>query len=633
MQLQEKRKKFFCAVESPECLLSLLRQSDIRIEDIRIFCSCSETEMILIDKRLSFELVTANVLKSEWENINSWAKEASLTWFRDRRVSQAVTINGVNFGDLCNRPISHCLIDQLKNYRLAQLISARTCGEKFIFIETKKQAVREIRGDGGSINDLLKLIFQQKPAAFIPFKVPSAGLTRSGFNDLARRIVGFMYCWLVSSKPRGSVFVGAGTLKLILPVLVKLNKGAQTIFLDESFQWLNYRTCRKHKITYRLFSSLFSSAEKARLKRQWDHSMEILRRSYKEIIENLPQFRYQNTPIPGIFNRLFVILKKRSFGGLLQAVILQNLHEKSEVGACLLHEDIDQYRGFAVASCILKIPVIVISHGIPPTRSDWSKIARGIGVADIVVNSEFEKDKYIMTGYAPERLHVLGLPRYDLIYERLLNIKVIKRQRKVILYCPHMLSRMMKRNRGYLGIASTGGETRFNSTALFEAIRTIDCELLVKLHGNFKDTHLWRELISREPSNKIRLIPYTADVFDLIANCDLVVATFSTVIIEAMLFQKNIVTLNFTSHPDIHPYAQRGIAYGVYHPENLIEAIQNCLFDGATQTRLATTRRQEMSYFGGPFDGSNTRRVVDLVEQLAKRRIPLENHNYQMKTL
>jgi CDP-glycerol glycerophosphotransferase (TagB/SpsB family) len=166
--------------------------------------------------------------------------------------------------------------------------------------------------------------------------------------------------------------------------------------------------------------------------------------------------------------------------------------------------------------------------------------------------------------------------------------------------------------------------TRKNSLALFDAVGDIDCKVLVKPHGNSLDIPLWRELVSQQRNEKIRLVAHTADIFNLIAGSDLVVATFSTVVIEAMLFQKNVITLNFTSEPDIHPYAKHGIAYGVYHPDDLAGAIRRCLYDEATQADFDEARKREAKYFGGPFDGENTKRVADFVEQLSRGRTHAE---------
>lgn len=618
MQNSRAQKKFFLVIESPEDLPVLSGKMAEDLENIRIFCTCSEASVIMLRKGLAFEPLLDDVLNFESDKINTWAKQASLSWYLNSEISEALTLNGINIGNLCNRPVSHCLIYQLKNYRLAQLIAERIHGEKFIFI----RRAAEPAGDEGTVNEMLRHVLTQKPDVSALPRISSGNSIVFDPKRWIRYFCGIFFNIFFSPMLKKTLFVGAGTLKVILPVLERLNQTAQSVFVDESFQWESYWTCKRSKIEYRLASAFLGARQRNRLEGDWNRTLASVR-NHAKIIENLPCFIYQGEMIPGLFERLFAILKKQGFTRLSWAAICKNLHTKHAIRACLLHEDIDRFRGFAIAARMLNIPAVVISHGIPATRSDWSQAASGIGIAHVVVNSDFEKDKYIMMGYEPEKLHVLGLPRYDYIYQRLAEIKNIKRKRKVVLYCPHMLTRITKRKKGYLGIHTPGGVTRQNSVVLFEAVKDIDCEVWVKPHGNSKDIHLWKELILREGSEKIHLVSHAADIFDLIVQCDLIVATFSTVVIEATLFQKNVITLNFTSEPDIHSYAQRGIAYGVYHPQDLVGAIRKCLFDVSVQNEFNAARAREMRYFGGPFDGSNTKRVVAFVEQLAKGQMPV----------
>lgn len=618
MSAEIKAYQFFCVIESPEAFFALSRKFKGRLHNVRLFCSCSETGFFLEEKGLEYEPVSEKMFEGEWQEINTWAKRASLAWYRERRVSEVLSVGGVNLGDLCNRPISHALIDQLKNYRLACLIAERIRNEKFIFLGKPARLISLGKFGSGSVNDILKFVIGKEPARCVYLTPFIRRSLKSIVLNWLRGMVGFFYRKSRVFELGKNVFVGVGTLKILLPVLKELSKNTQCCFLDLNFQWVAYRTCRKQKIRYCLVSSFLSPAERKRSDKRLTECLSTLK-AERSVIEGLPCFQYQGKRIPGLFDRVLDALERKGPDRLLQSAMLRNIQKWHGVKACLLHEDADQLRGFVVEAKTMAIPVVVISHGVPPARSDWSKIAEGVGIADIIVNSEFEKSKYVMAGYSVNQLHVLGLPRYDAIYKRLKESKNEAGPSKAVLYCPHMLTRVTKRQKGYLGIHTPGGVTRYNSVALFKAIRNIDCELFVKPHGNSEDLRLWDELIAKENNSKICRLPHSADIFKLIAFCDLVVATFSTVVVEAMLFQKDIITMNFTSMADIHPYAQRGIAYGVYRPEDLEEAIRKCLFDATTQLNLKAARMREMQYFGGPFDGENTRRVVSYIERLTER--------------
>ncbi len=606
--------KTVCVIESSADLQALRTKKREIPPDTIYFCATSELTDLLSQQRIKHQLLTEEILSPEWGEINTWAKKASLRWFEDQVVADALTVNGLNIGNVFNRPISHALIYRLKNQLLAEHLLRQADFDRIvIFDQYVRKDLRSIK-DRSTINEILdrRVTGTGKIVIRAHSCIPSKG--GISWKDVSRFPISWLYSlWPQKKSPK---YVGMGTLKHLLPLLTHVEEGRYSAFIDESFQFAHYKICRENKIAYFLINSFASSGEKSLLRQK----LSSLKRRLKKMSASMnrsPWFVYQGNRVEGIAEALIELLNREGYKRMLQQLACDTL-SIGKVKAVILHEDVDASRAAALASRRCAVPVLVLSHGIPPTPGDGSREAAGIGVADTIVNSEFEKEKYIKTGHSPELIHVTGLPRYDSIRQRNLEKTGPESKEKTVLYCPHMLTRVTKRKKGYLGIHTPGAVTRQNSIEVIQACKKIECRLVIKPHANSEDLHLWEELVETSGSQKTELVSHRSDIFDLLAASDLVIATFSTVVIEAMLFDKDVITLNFTGRPDIHPYAERGIALGVYDPKDLKDEIQKCLYDSKTQSLLKRSREREKEYFGGFFDGKNTERAAHFVQLLAE---------------
>ena len=608
--------KTLCVIETPADLQALGRKKSEVPPDTEYFCSSPEVFALLSQEGIEYTPLTDELLSSEWEEINAWAKRASLRWFEDQAIAGPLTVDGLNLGDILNRPISHTLIYRLKNRLLADYLLERNDFDRIvIFEQSVKKGPKKLR-DHGTINEMLDRRVTGSGKIVIRIRSCTPVRTDSLVKHIARRLIGQFYS-IVRPRKGSWNYVGMGTLKHLLPLLSRLQDGDSAVFVDEAFQLENYKKCRKNKISYLPADSLISWKEKPRL--GW--KLFQLKRQIKKLREAISRsswFAYKGSRVESMGEAVTEILIKQGPARMRQQWVCGLIFKQWKSKAVILHEDVDAFRAAALTARQCGVPVVVLSHGIPPTSDDWSDTAAGIGVADTIVNSEFEKDKYVKTGYESELIHVVGLPRYDLIWKQAFTQREKETKEKIVLYCPHMLTRITKRKKGYLGIHTPGAVTRQNSMEVMQACGRAGCWLLIKPHANSQDLDLWKALVEQHGGPHTELISPRADIFDLIARSDLVIATFSTVVIEAMLFGKNVITINFTGRPDIHPYAERGIALGVYDPRDLDDAVRKCLYDPATQELLRKNREREMEYFGGRFDGKNTERAARFVQLLGE---------------
>jgi hypothetical protein len=166
----------------------------------------------------------------------------------------------------------------------------------------------------------------------------------------------------------------------------------------------------------------------------------------------------------------------------------------------------------------------------------------------------------------------------------------------------------------------------FVSSPISEAERTLVVRGLVALAGarpelriEIKPHPLDADLGARfdVPGFADRIVVTAADapIRPLLANCDLVVAKHSTVILEAAACGKPIVGVNFSGRADAFPFAERGIVRGVETPGGLPTALLELVDDPdarAARVRAADEGLRTLLARTGGATGEIIRRIAEL---------------------
>lgn len=259
---------------------------------------------------------------------------------------------------------------------------------------------------------------------------------------------------------------------------------------------------------------------------------------------------------------------------------------------------------------------VLISLGIPlqdipvPSKGDATKVC---------IWSEHQKEVFKERGGIPEKLVITGSPMHDLIFQKnmensdeiknkvckLLNIN---ENNEIILFATQPL---FKDN------VCTFEEQRWVIELIIKAVSNFDWYVLVlKLHPR-ESLEEYAYLDKHPLKNRFRLVGETdADLYDLIQASRLVMTPFSTVGLDAMLFGKDIITINTVGPRDSLGYAESGAAIGVYKEEDLIPAIKDALYNEEIRDKLAEGRKKFVYEHAYKQDGKASKRVVDLVMQM-----------------
>jgi CDP-glycerol glycerophosphotransferase (TagB/SpsB family) len=261
---------------------------------------------------------------------------------------------------------------------------------------------------------------------------------------------------------------------------------------------------------------------------------------------------------------------------------------------------------------------ILTSLGIPlqnisvPSKGDATKVC---------VWSEHQKVVFKERGGVSEKLVITGSPMHDLIFQK--NMKKFDRiknkvgellningNKEIILFATQPL---------FKDRVCTYEEQRMLTELIVRAVSNFDeYVLVIKLHPR-ESLEEYAYLEKHPLKNRFRVVEdKDVDLYDLIQASRIVITQWSTVGLDAMLFGKDVTTVNMLGPKDPLGYAESGAAIGVYKEDDLVHAIENALYNEEVRRKLAEARKKFIYEHAYKQDGKASKRVVDLVMQMIK---------------
>lgn len=276
-------------------------------------------------------------------------------------------------------------------------------------------------------------------------------------------------------------------------------------------------------------------------------------------------------------------------------------------------------RAFTVAGNLKGIPIWAIQHGIILPYFDESIADYGWTTDELRCNSskysvlpskicvygDYTKNTLIELGYPQDRIVVTGQPRYDLLINAVYDKeKIIKElgldpNRKVVLLMTQAFPQIEKR------------ELLFNTVA--KAAEKLDQEqLVVKPHPS-ESKKWYQDRVKRFNAN-IKILSEKFDTYKAIYIADVILAMFSTTIIEARILDTPVILVNITKKEVITPYAKNSVASA--YKDDLVPAIKNALYNEEVHKELAKARKKFVYEHAYKQDGKASKRVADLITQM-----------------
>lgn len=263
------------------------------------------------------------------------------------------------------------------------------------------------------------------------------------------------------------------------------------------------------------------------------------------------------------------------------------------------------------------IPSLVIQHGI---------LAEDDGIAELFC------DTYAVWGTAliqwfkahtsvPAnlgRITVVGNPKFDRLWDKNIQITDNRIYKKLGLYSNKktiiLITQKITRLSSYLtdDIFTILSEEMYNLMKKWN-----NRQLIVKVDPYEDPTSYYKLMVKKQLNNVV--VTRDIDICSLLPICDLVIGFDSTVIFEAMWFDKPTISVNLTQRKDRIPYAQKNAAIGIYKLEDLKPAIEHLLSDHQIRERLRLAQKNFIAEYSFQSEKGARANIVELAQQIANR--------------
>jgi glycosyltransferase involved in cell wall biosynthesis len=143
-----------------------------------------------------------------------------------------------------------------------------------------------------------------------------------------------------------------------------------------------------------------------------------------------------------------------------------------------------------------------------------------------------------------------------------------------------------------------------------------DYLLIIKLHPaeTYPCQH-YQEAAERYKVKNFAIVQQT-DLYQLLRLCDIHLSVFSTVLSEAVIFNKPNLILSLPGFSDLGGWVEQGVALNLNDFSSLKEAVETILFDDETRQRLQKQRDEYVKRRYFSLDGKSTERIYNLVLSL-----------------
>jgi hypothetical protein len=213
--------------------------------------------------------------------------------------------------------------------------------------------------------------------------------------------------------------------------------------------------------------------------------------------------------------------------------------------------------------------------------------------------------------YPPESVVVTGEPRYDALikasrsYDRDAFCKKfgLDPSRKLVLVITESVP--LQDGRMFL-------------ECVLRALKDFpEVQIVVKPHP--AEVGEWyRDVLKQEGVDAV-ILSKRADTNEALFACDLLVASYSTVIIEATILGKLSVSAYLSKGKDPTPYFKE-VSLRVYRKEDISAAIRKALYDDKIKTALTQAGARFVFEHAYKMDGKATERVTAIIEEMTRKK-------------
>jgi hypothetical protein len=286
---------------------------------------------------------------------------------------------------------------------------------------------------------------------------------------------------------------------------------------------------------------------------------------------------------------------------------------------CLYAESSGWGRAALAACRETGTPTVALQHGIvyPKYYSYWHEADEGacpLPDRTAVFGQSAQRLLMALGRYPEDSLVLTGSPKYDDLAQAAGRWDRTALRARLGVSPTERLVVVASRFRGIRETHQSIGSAFMRLVLAVESLPGVIC--LVKPHPA-EAARSYEECVREARAGRVRVLPPSSELTELLWCSDLLVTVESQSAIEALVLDRPVLILNMPTN--LRALVDEGVALGVQAGDEPTEALKAILFDTATLERLRSTRQRYLTNLALGMDGQATRRILDLVRETALR--------------
>jgi len=263
----------------------------------------------------------------------------------------------------------------------------------------------------------------------------------------------------------------------------------------------------------------------------------------------------------------------------------------------------------------LSVPVVVVQSG----HADEFRYLGPITADAVTVNGNYWKDYLLKTqDVDPNRIWVTGPPKFDILLNDRIDTKDSDMELEFDRFKKRVVFAVMHTD---LIFGTRDCENKKQIRSVCHALKKIkEAHLIIKLHPYEKDLKVYKEIVQETGLTDYSMVK-DAEMLKLLRNCDLLITHISTAGYEAVLLDKNVISLFGSSKfdpEDIWNFKKYGAAIVVDNLGELEKYIRKALFDPETISKLREGRNMYTYEHGCKLDGNASGRIKEVIDRFIR---------------
>lgn len=567
-----------------------------------VFFNIKKTDRFL-KSNLNIKLSEDFLTKKEYEEIDYYVfNNLSASWYLYRNVTD---YNKIQLGNIVENDFLKYLVPRIKNIEVILRISEQGPIDRIIVVD-----------DNGELCDAARLFGTH-------FKMP--------LLEISFKKEGIIKSWLSIWRAKFAAFTVSIIDRYILNKFIKNLQREEVILIDARLhdyfknqingpKLLRLPLEKGLGLRLNLFNSKNFFLPLSVYNNIWDRLSR--HKNYRQVFKVLLSdnnfkkiFRYKNISILGmILDKLSSIFLK-DFPRICENIdLVRGLCERNNIKLVILRNDSKELEKTIIYICrLFNIPSLVVQHGVLALDKGHYTV-----LADkVAVWGQASIEKYKKFGNDIRKFEITGNPRFDILLDwkpeitkELFFRKLgLDTRKKTILFASQQVNKFTSYWTDDFFVAM--------ARVIIKIIKeSIDKQLIIKTDP-YEDPAPYKDIIRYGNRDNISIVT-DMPIYDLLFHSDVLLTLDSTAGLEAMVFDKPVVTLNLGKRSDRVPYAEKGAAIGVYKEEDLPLAIERALTDQKTIEQLRLGRKAFIEEYAFKIDGKSAERISNLIKNVTK---------------